>query len=173
MPNLPFGNDRDQAANRQPLDRERDQRPQARRPWRHRVLQPALIGMLVGVLTAVGWQFVAAHSSSGVPADAKAVSIGQLLTDVNTDLTAGRHVQLVVYPDRLVATTPGDVVWAYKYDTSSIWNLLPRDRILSGQLAVDEQRVPPSGGLARAMAVSGALVSVIAMVVFGAFLVFF
>ncbi len=175
MPNVPFGNDRDQPSNRLPVDRER-QRSQARRPWRYRVLQPALIGMVVGVVTALGWQFVASHTAAsmpGVPADTQAIPIGQLLTDINRDLTAGQHVQLVVYPDRLVATASGAVVWAYKYDSSPIWDLLPRDRILTGQLAVDEQRIAPSGGLARAMAVSGALVSVIAMVVFGAFLVFF
>ena len=135
-----------------------------------------MIGAIVGVLTVFGWQFVARQTPAGVPgipAGAKQVSVGQLLTDVNTDLTAGQHVQLVVYPDRLVATAPTAVVWAYKYDSSPIWDLLPRDRILNGQLAVDEQRVPPSGGWSRIAAISGALVSVIAMVILGAFLVFF
>jgi cell division protease FtsH len=129
-------------------------------------LQPALIGAIVGALTVFGWQFVAHQTPAGVPgvpAGAKEVSVGQLLTDVNSDLTAGQRVQLVVYPDRLVATAPAAVIWAF----------LPRDRILNGQLAVDEQRVPPSGGWSRVAAISGALFSVIAMVILGAFLVFF
>ena len=175
MHNLPFGNDNNRPSNRHVNDRDRP-RQQSHRSWRQRVLQPILIGLILGMLTVIGWYVVASRTPAsvpGVPAGAKQVSIGQLLTDVNGNLTAVQHVQLVVYPDRLVATAPGNVVWAQKYDTTPIWDLLPRDRLLSGQLIVDERRAVPSGGLARAAAISGALVSVLAMVFIGAFLVFF
>jgi cell division protease FtsH len=172
--NVPFGRDRGQPAGRTPADHEH-QRPPSRRPGRQRVLQPALIGLIVGLLTVLGWHYVASRTPAtipGVPASAKQVAIGQLLTEVNGDLTAGQQVQLVVYPDRLVATMPGAVIWAPKYDSTPIWDLVPQARVLTGQLAVDEERSPPSGGLAQVAAISGAIVSVIAMVAFGAFLVF-
>ena len=50
---------------------------------RQRVLQPILIGVLVGLLATIGWQVTNGKDTSvpGVPSGAEKVTIGQLLTE--------------------------------------------------------------------------------------------
>mgnify|MGYP001216251456 CR=1 FL=1 len=149
--------------------------PRPRR--RSRLIQTIAIGAIVALLTVAGWFAITSHPRDalpGIPRDAQNVVIGQWLASVNTELAAGQHVQVVVYPDRVVASSGSSrAVWAYKYDSSSIWELLPRDRVLSGQLTVDERRTIPASGAGRVAAASGAILSILMLLGLGGFLAFF
>lgn len=148
---------------------------QASRSWWLRFGQPVLIGLILGLLVIFVWHVgdTGPTAPQGVPDGATKVSIGELLADVNTSVAAQKPVKLVVYPDRVIATSATLRVWASKDGQTSVWTILPQQAILTGEINIEEHNSLPSTFGGKLTEILGAALTILMMVSVGGFLVFF